>query len=393
VSTTRPALIVDARAWFGSGIGRVMRECTLRLHDNGSFRNIILVGDPAELTPWISTHASTAHCVPVVAGRYSISTERQWRRIAPALPGDAVTWFPHWDVPFVGQRWPNVVTVHDLIPLLTSGAPRWKRIGMRWWITRALRGATRIATGSRASADVITAEFGARRIDVIPYGSDATTLAPDHAERVLDPALAVRIGDAPFVLIVANRKPHKGFDTALRALAAVQRQWPALRLVTCGESFAHWSEIDALATRLGVRDAIVDAGRVSDATLAALYGRALALLAPSRMEGFGLPLLEAMQQSCPVIASDIPAHREVAGSAATLVPVNDPSALATAILAHRDEAAASRSARVTTAHTHAARYRWDDTAQQLGTLLQEAYASQLPRSPRAAAAERPACDN
>lgn len=380
MSTTPPALIVDARAWFGSGIGRVMRECTTRLYQHGSFRELILVGDPAELVPWITTHAPTARCVPVVAGRYSISTELQWRRITPQLPRDAVIWFPHWDVPFVGQRWPNVVTVHDLIPLLAGDAPRWKQVGMRWWITRALHGATHIATVSHTSASVITAEFGARRIEVIPNGSDVGVTTQPRPE--LDAALSTRIGDHPFVLIVANRKIHKGFDIALRALAAVHREWPALKLVTCGDSFAHGSAIDALATQLSVHRAIIDAGRVDDRTLAALYQQALALIAPARMEGFGLPLLEAMQHDCPVIASDIPAHREVAGGAATLVPVNDPPALAAAIIAHRDEPAASRTARVTTARAHAARYRWDDTAQLLGALLHEAFATPLPHQQR-----------
>jgi glycosyltransferase involved in cell wall biosynthesis len=85
--------------------------------------------------------------------------------------------------------------------------------------------------------------------------------------------------------------------------------------------------------RLGyaAQSAVVVAGRVSDAELKALYRHAVALIFPSRYEGFGIPLLEAMLCGCPIIASDMPSSREVAGGIAQFVPVGDLNALVDAM--------------------------------------------------------------
>jgi glycosyltransferase involved in cell wall biosynthesis len=72
-------------------------------------------------------------------------------------------------------------------------------------------------------------------------------------------------------------------------------------------------------------------GLVDDATLAALYRDALALCFPSRAEGFGLPVLEAMAAGCPVVASDLPVLREIVGDDGILVPAGDAIALSQAL--------------------------------------------------------------
>ena len=88
---------------------------------------------------------------------------------------------------------------------------------------------------------------------------------------------------------------------------------------------------DALAARLGIGDRLTILGAVDDRILSDLYRRASLLCMPSRAEGFGLPVLEAMSVGLPVVASDIPAVREVGGDAAMCVPVGDVRALGHAL--------------------------------------------------------------
>jgi glycosyltransferase involved in cell wall biosynthesis len=94
-----------------------------------------------------------------------------------------------------------------------------------------------------------------------------------------------------------------------------------------------WGGIDVAgrAAELGIGDRVRLLGRLPDADLAVVLGRAAVLVAPSRAEGFGLPVLEAMAAGVPVVSSDDPALAEVGGGATVTVPVGDAGALADAL--------------------------------------------------------------
>ena len=133
-----------------------------------------------------------------------------------------------------------------------------------------------------------------------------------------------------FFQSVATLEPRKGLDVLVDALADAAA--PRLPLLVAGQP--GWGGIDlaALCARRGLDPRRVRAlGRVADADLAVLYRDATALVVPSRSEGFGLPVLEAMAAGLPVVCSDVPALREVGGGAVVLVPPGDPTALAGAL--------------------------------------------------------------
>jgi glycosyltransferase involved in cell wall biosynthesis len=103
-------------------------------------------------------------------------------------------------------------------------------------------------------------------------------------------------------------------------------------------------------------------GYLDDADLRCVVAGATAVVLPSRDEGFGLPVLEAMAAGIPVVCSDLPALREVAGGLATLVPSGAPAALATALASV--DSAARDSADAADRRAHAARYSWQACAQE-----------------------------
>ena len=128
----------------------------------------------------------------------------------------------------------------------------------------------------------------------------------------LDRFAAIRARAEPGLILVFGRiDRHKGLDRLLRVLRGVDGEW---RLVVAGTGDPDLlGELAVEAGRLGIGDRITWAGRISDDELDDLLGRAALVAFPSRFEGFGLALLEAIAAGRPVLASDLPTHREILG--------------------------------------------------------------------------------
>ncbi|HUX11190.1 MAG TPA: glycosyltransferase family 1 protein, partial [Terriglobia bacterium] len=119
----------------------------------------------------------------------------------------------------------------------------------------------------------------------------------------------------PFVLFVGTLERRKNVATLVEAFARVARTHD-LQLVLAGRPGHGFSEIEASIERQGDRDRYILTGYVSDEELAMLYTLADVFAYPSRYEGFGIPLVEAMSFGLPIVASRIPASEEVAADAA-----------------------------------------------------------------------------
>jgi len=189
--------------------------------------------------------------------------------------------------------------------------------------------------------------------------------APELESRLAGlPALA-RAGS--YVLHVGSNLRRKNRETALRAIAAVAGHWHG-RIVFAGQPLN--SELRQLAGTLGVGARVVEVVKPGNELLEALYNGALALLFPSRFEGFGWPIIEAQACGCAVICSDREPLPEVAGGAAIVCEADDARAFGRAILelgehsSHRDEL-------VRHGFENAARYNRADMISRFTTLYEQ----------------------
>jgi glycosyltransferase involved in cell wall biosynthesis len=210
----------------------------------------------------------------------------------------------------------NVVTLLDLIWLHpeTSALSDRERLTTRFVFTRCAKAADRVLTISEATKHDLVETIGLNpdRIDVTPLGVGGDGVEPVEEHEVRS---RLALGDSPFVLVVAQKQPHKNLSSVIRAVSELE---PPIQLVLAGAPAPHERELQRLAENLGVSGRVRFVDWVSDAELQALYRAARAFVLPSFIEGFGLPILEAMRQGAPVACSGQSALSEVAGDAALL---------------------------------------------------------------------------
>ena len=294
--------------------------------------------------------------VPFSGGRLTYQSWQWIRRPRVRAEGDLVH-APSLAVPAPGRR-PLVVTVHDLVferfpEYLTPHGVRFHRRGL--------------AVTSREAAAVV-APSAFVRDELLEHGmSPDRVFVAHHGVAPPPPLDGVTPGAAgpPFALFVGTVEPRKGLDTLLDAVAALRASGhPELTLVVAG---AHgWGDLPDL------QQPWVDWRRdVDDRTLDALYAQAVALALPSRYEGFGLPVVEAMAHGCPVVTSTAACLPEIAGDAGLLVPPDDVDALAGALAALLDDEPA-RAALAARGRERADRFTWRASAEAHRTAYEHA---------------------
>jgi glycosyltransferase involved in cell wall biosynthesis len=208
---------------------------------------------------------------------------------------------------------PGVVTIHDLGHRHVPSAYRPSAWLYLEWMTRSMvRRAARLIAVSQATADDLVRFYRAptERIAVIHSGVDETLAPPTSADMT---QLRERYGLPPtYFLYVGRAHPRKNLPLLLRAYRSARLSGLTAGLVLAGPGH------QAIADE-GVRSLAY----VPRADLSALYGGALALALPSRFEGFGFPVLEAMRCGTPVLASTAGALPEIVGEAGLLVNPDD----------------------------------------------------------------------
>lgn len=264
---------------------------------------------------------------------------------------------------------PGIVTVHDLQPFTRpEGFRRAKRAYLRVTVGPSVRRARWVTTLSSWVRDDIVARCGAdpARIVVIPPGADARP--PVDPGRVAALRRRLGLGDRPFVVYPGITYAHKNHRTLVRALAVLRdRGGPVPVAVLPGGPGDAETALRDEVDRLGLRDLVRRPGRVPEDDLWLLYGAAAALTLPSRYEGFGLPVLEAMSAGCPVLAARVCALPEVVDGGGVLLDPDDPAAWADAIGRVVTDPV-RRADLASRARARAAAFTWDRAADLLDDL-------------------------
>lgn len=258
----------------------------------------------------------------------------------------------------------SVVQVPDVI-WLTHPDPADRVTTMLWRqvIPRVARRAARLVTLSEASKGELVARLGLRAelIDVVPLGPGSSPARRPTGEAELRTRLG--LGSGPLVLAVAAKRRHKNLMLLVEALPRVLAAVPAARLVLPGRPTPYEDQLRARADELGVLDAVAFPPFVSGEDLEGLYAAAACFAFPSFVEGFGLPILEAMRRGLPVACAQASAPAEVAGEAATPFDPSSPADAARAITELlTDDSRVQLLAEL--GHRRAAGFTWRATAEQ-----------------------------
>jgi len=298
----------------GSGLRRYVTELSGALANEFAGDEFVLASDqPFPPPPRAPANLS---CLPGPQNR----VERRWWSFGlnRALSRCSVEVFHgcNFEVPYVPLR-PSVLTLHDLSPWLDpswhDGADR-----VRSRVPRLLR--------SGAATMVITPTEAVRRhaIEHFRLAAARVVAVPEAAAAHLQ-VCSPPPGAGRYFLFVGALEPRKNLEMLVEAWRSVRARCGADLVLAgcCRPGYVAPAPCEGLRVP----------GEVPDDQLAALYSGALAFVYPSLYEGFGLPVIEAMQCGAPVIASRDPAIAEVAGGAAVLVDARDPRAWAEAMLA------------------------------------------------------------
>ena len=280
---------------------------------------IVVFGDPAVAPFAVASLPVQWQPVPI-PGVPAWSRWRAERRLLPALlraAGASLFAASTLPAPATGSV-PLVFTLHDCRPLHGYG-PRWQRAWFGPLLARTLRRAAAVVVPSQFTRDELTAHWPAcaAKVHVVRNGVSARFALPELAH------------PAPCLLHVGRIEPRKNTELLVTAYARARalRPLPPLVFAGCG----HGASRDRLAAQvqaLGLAAQVRWLCHVDDDDLRVLYRAAVQVLVPSRYEGFGIPVAEALAAGAPVLVSDQGALAEVGGQA---LPVDDVAAWAGAL--------------------------------------------------------------
>jgi glycosyltransferase involved in cell wall biosynthesis len=270
---------------------------------------------------------------------------------------------------------PFVVTIYDLSFLHYPDAFRsWNR----WYLSRftalSARRARRVIAISESTKRDVVKMLGvpSDSVDVVYCGVDEIfhPLSPVEVTRFRrERALPDR-----FILFLGTLEPRKNVQMLIRAYAQWRKAEPAIpKLVVAGGKGWYYDQIFAEVERLGLTGEVIFPGYVAQEELPLWYNSADLFVYPSRFEGFGLPVLEAMACGTPVVTTNAASLPEVAGGAAWLVSPDDEAQLIEAMRrALCDQTL--REEMTTKGRAHATTFTWDRTARQTADVYKRALA-------------------
>ena len=296
----------------------------------------------------------------VISGRDSGFARLASEQLAAARAKADLLHFFDLLAPLLAPRRPFTATVHDAVVAHGYRIARLRRAYTRVVYPWAAKRATALVAVSEFAKEEAVRHFGADplRVHVVHSGPGLMQSASE-AEPSREPPRG------PFIVYVGGLAANKGLTHLVRAFDRAQVDG---RLVLAGRPAHGFDELERAVAAAEAPNRIQIVTDATDADADRLYREAVALALPSEYEGFGFTPLEAMARDCPVLASDIPAIREISGPGALLLPPRDEDAWAEAIARVFTDASLRDSLRERGSRTVAA-YSWERTARNLCELL------------------------
>jgi glycosyltransferase involved in cell wall biosynthesis len=300
-----------------SGVGRQVQAIGEALHDlpDGIELELRCTRDARDrLAPSFPPTAIIS--TPIARSRPRLRRIAYQQLVAPAREAGSTLLVSLGDQGPLWGRARRLLVINDARRLSRrDGSGAAERAFYRLLVPLAARRAFEVLTISRFSQGELQRTLGVDAVVVAHHPHPAVDAAPP-------------VPADGYVLCVTALRPHKDVETIVDALAFLPS---SVRLVLAGSGEGRLPGLLDRARNLGVAEQLEAVGWVDDARRAELHRGAAATVSASRYEGYGLPVAESLAQGRPTVASDIPPHREVGGSAALYFPPGDAASLATAL--------------------------------------------------------------
>jgi len=296
---------IDCRLWNQTGVGRYIRNLVINLEKIDKKNDYVLFirgQDRDEVEKQLA--GSKWRIVITNIKWHSLEEQVTFPRILEKQKLDLMH-FPYFSVPASYNK-PLVITIHDLIMdhfstgnASTLALPLYylKYLAYKYIVKKSSEKAIKIIVPSLATKEEVLVHL---QVDV-----DKIVVAYEAVDdKIIKQKSNFGEKYGKYFLYVGNAYPHKNLDRLIQAFADLKD----LKLVLIGLKDYFYKKLEQEYKS----DNIIFHGPVTDEELSGLYVNALALVQPSLMEGFGLPILEAMANKCLVVCSDIPSLREIA---------------------------------------------------------------------------------
>lgn len=313
-------IVIDGRMYNESGIGRYIRNLISSLQIIDQENEYFILHLKADYNYLI--YRNNFHQVLADFRWYGVGEQIRLPELLKSLSPDLVH-FPHFNVP-IGYGGKFVVTIHDLIHQhfsmersTTHGTIvyRIKQMGYSFVFKNVLLKSLKVFVPSYFIKDQLVKEWNqnAEKIIVTPEAVDDKifSIVKKTKKEISNKIMEKFNIKSPYIFYVGNAHPHKNVEGLINVFGGLKEKYSDLSLVLSGNDHYFWQKIRREFQRAG----IIYTGSISDEELVGLYSGAECFVMPSLEEGFGIPILEAMTCSCPVVSSNKGSLSEVGGDA------------------------------------------------------------------------------
>lgn len=305
-------LCIDTRMIRNSGIGRYIQDLIPLLLKDGGF-NITCLGDFEALSKY--NWFSEINLVEMHSGIFTISEQFE---LSKKIPNCDVFWSPQYNIPiFPIKAKKRVVTIHDVYQMAHfHELTLVKKVFVKMLTYFAVKFSDSIVTVSNFSKNEILRLTSANisKINVIYNGLNVSFSEESEFKST----------NEKYILFVGNVKPHKNLINALQAFRIFKNKNDDYKFYIVGKKEGFISGIDDLNNLVkGIEKKVIFTGYVNDLELKKYYANASIFFFPSKYEGFGFPILEAMSFFKPIVSSNAASLPEIGGDAIIYCNPND----------------------------------------------------------------------